>query len=147
MADAMNQVGVRRLVAALVAVGCAAVLGLAAWLDPSPAGLGTHARLGLPPCGWIALIDVPCPTCGMTTAFSHAAHGDLPAAFAAQPLGGLLAVLTAAVFAGAVWAAATGARLEVIAARLWGRRAAWLVGFAVVGAWAYKIVAYRELLG
>src|SRR6185503_8103051 len=68
---------VRRLIAAVVMLGCGTVLGVAAWLTPSPTGIGTHQQLHMPQCGWIAIADLPCPTCGMTTAFAHAAHGHL----------------------------------------------------------------------
>src|SRR3954465_7753926 len=97
-----------RFVAAVVMLGCAAILGLAAWLTPSPNGLGTHSQLNLPPCGWIVMMDMPCPTCGMTTAFAHAAHGDLWASFLAQPMGCVLAIVTAMMFWVSLYITATG---------------------------------------
>lgn len=75
------------LVAALVAVWL-----LAIWLEPAPAGVGTHLRLGLPPCGFHALTGVPCPACGLTTSFAHLARWQLGGAWQAQPLGVLLGV-------------------------------------------------------
>jgi hypothetical protein len=56
-------------------------------VHPSPAGWGTHALLGLPPCMFHALIGLPCPFCGMTTAFAHMAHGQVAQAFACHVLG------------------------------------------------------------
>lgn len=48
--------------------------------------------LGLPYlCPLKGLAGIPCATCGMTHAFVHLAHGDVALAFAASPLGALLA--------------------------------------------------------
>jgi hypothetical protein len=137
----------RRLIGAAVAVCAAGLLGVAAWLEPSPTGLGTHSQLAMPPCGWILMADVPCPTCGMTTAFAHAANGDLLLALQAQPIGGLLAVGVAMALLAGAYTAATGSRVAVLFARLWGRRAAWVLGLGLGGAWIYKILVYKGVLG
>ncbi len=42
-------------------------------------------------CPVKAFTGLPCATCGMTHAFAALARGDVPAAFAASPLGALLA--------------------------------------------------------
>lgn len=42
-------------------------------------------------CPLRGLAGIPCATCGMTHAFVHLAHGEVGAAFAASPLGALLA--------------------------------------------------------
>ena len=48
--------------------------------------------LGIPyTCPLKGLAGIPCATCGMTHAFVHLAHGDVALAFAASPLGALLA--------------------------------------------------------
>jgi hypothetical protein len=67
-----------------------AVTVVGAALHPDPSGHGTHTQLGLPPCPSAFLFDRPCPGCGMTTSWSATIHGDLPAAFAAHPLGPIL---------------------------------------------------------
>ncbi len=139
--------GVRRLVGGVVAVCAAGILGLAAYLEPSPTGLGTHAQLALPSCGWIALADIPCPTCGMTTAFAHAADGNLVAAAVAQPMGAVLAVAVAAALFIASYVAATGSRIAAMLPRLWGRVAAWALGAGFAGAWIYKVLSYKGWLG
>lgn len=64
-----------------------AVLALSRYLSPSPTGVGTHEQLGLPPCGLLALTGLPCPACGMTTAFAHLAHFDVLASLRANPMG------------------------------------------------------------
>ena len=62
-----------RLRAGLVALGSLAVLGIAAGLEASDEGIGTHTQLGMPPCMFREATGYPCMTCGMTTSFSHAA--------------------------------------------------------------------------
>ena len=134
------------MVAGIVGACSTALLGLSAWLEPSPTGLGTHEQLHLPPCGWIATIDMPCPTCGMTTAFAYAAHGDLLHSFLAQPLGCVLVVSVAMTLLVCVHVIVTGSRLARVFARLWGVRTAWALGFAVLSAWGYKIASYKGWL-
>ena len=135
-----------RTVCALLAFGAFAVLGVALWLRPSPTGLGTHVALGLPPCGWVAGYDLPCPTCGMTTAFSHAAHGSLLASARVQPMGFVLAIGTAATALVCTHVSLTGSRLaHVLGARLTPRVLLALGVFAVL-AWAWKIAIVRGYL-
>ena len=73
-----------------------AAFAVGATLTPAPSGLGTHVALGLPPCLFLAVTGLPCPACGMTTAFVHVAHGRLLDAFVAQPFGALLALASLA---------------------------------------------------
>jgi hypothetical protein len=78
----------------------------------------------------------------MTTAFSHAADGDLRASFLAQPLGCILALGAAAGFWGAVHVAATGSQLGTVCARLLQPRALWGLAGAAAAAWAYKYATW-----
>ncbi len=138
----------RRLIGAVVAVFAVGVLGVAAWLEPSPDGLGTHSQvLNMPPCGWIAMIDLPCPTCGMTTSFAHAAEGNLLQAFIVQPMGAFLSVVVAMALVVGLYVALTGSRVASLFTRLWGPRAAWALGLGVGGAWVYKVLVYKGVLG
>lgn len=133
----------RRLSALGIAAASSAPLAVGAILTPDPSGVGTHEQLGLPACGWIAGLGIPCPSCGMTTSFAFAARGDLADAFAAQPAGALLALLAAMVTVVALWTALTGSRSWEV---LWsgvGRRAFWAAVAVAVLAWVYKIAVLR----
>ncbi|MEE9404888.1 MAG: DUF2752 domain-containing protein [Algisphaera sp.] len=79
---------------ALLAITLTPLL-MAAGLQANPAGHGTHTQLGLTPCGFLAATGSPCATCGMTTAFTHVAHGQWISAAAVQPAGTLLALICA----------------------------------------------------
>ncbi len=136
----------RRIAAIAVAIGAAGVLGLAARLDPSPTGVGTHEQLNLPTCGWIMAGDLPCPTCGMTTAFAHAADGHLLTSFLTQPLGFLIALGTAMALLIGAYVAVTGSAVASVLPRLWGRWAPWTIGVVLLGSWVYKVVQYKGLL-
>ncbi len=128
-----------RLIAGVIAAGLLSVLIIAAMLRASPSGHGTHTQLGLPPCGWVLALGKPCPTCGMTTAFTHMAQGRPMASLAANPAGALLSVSFAMGFWIALHAALTGARTgewlnRLLSARvLWGAAAIWACS------WGYMI--------
>lgn len=132
-----------RLLGLVLALGCAAVLWTASDLSADEAGHGTHEQLGLPPCMWAQSFDAPCMTCGMTTAFTHAAEGDLWTSFVTQPMGMLLAVATAAVFWVGLFVAVTGSRLGEHAARLLSTRVLLLTAALGGAAWVYKIVVWN----
>ncbi len=74
--------------------GCTVLLGLAAWLRPDESGIGTHQQLGLPPCSLVLYGGIPCPTCGMTTAFANTVRGHWLAAVMAQPFGFAVALVS-----------------------------------------------------
>jgi hypothetical protein len=66
---------------------CAIALTAARLLEPSPRGVGTHEQLGLPPCLFLKLTGLPCPSCGLTTSFAHAARLHFYEALVTQPFG------------------------------------------------------------
>lgn len=127
-----------RVLAFVIALLSATPLVIAAFLRPSAAGHGTHLQLGLPPCGWVAFFHHPCPTCGMTTAFTHAVHGDPLSAFRAQPFGLLLCVLAGVTFWVALYACLTGAAVHRALAPLFGARTLWTLLALALLAWGYK---------
>ncbi|WP_428389839.1 DUF2752 domain-containing protein [Mucisphaera sp.] len=67
-------------------------------MEPDARGIGTHEQLGVEACGWASRLDFPCPTCGVTTAASLAANGQLFSSLMTQPFGFLLALALAVVF-------------------------------------------------
>jgi len=127
-----------RVAAALVCLACAGIIGLAAWLHPAGTGHGTHTQLGLPACPWPASVGGPCPTCGMTTSFAFAAHGQFGRSFTTQPFGFVLALLTAAAFWAGLHIAATGSPAGRMYARLMRPRALWVLTGLALAAWGYK---------
>ena len=82
-----------RMVAMVILMVCLGILILAALAVPRSQGLGSHTSLGLPACGFLQRTGLPCPTCGMTTAFAYVVRGRLDKAFMAQPAGMLAALL------------------------------------------------------
>ncbi len=136
----------RRRAALVILAASSALLGVAAYLEPNPAGLATHRQLNLPPCGWVVGFGIPCPTCGMTTAFAAAAEGRLIMSFLAQPLGFVLAVLTASTAVVSAFVAVTGSAVGGLFLRLVTPRVGWFAVGALALAWVYKVIAYRMTL-
>ena len=84
-------------------VSACTVLAVARWLTPSASGYGTHTQLGLPPCTFLRLTHLPCPSCGLTTCFAWAVRLHFWKAFLANPFGilaflGTVAVIPASIF-------------------------------------------------
>lgn len=130
-----------RVVAAGVAAACLAVLVTASTLSPAAEGHGTHTQLGLPACGFYLATGQPCATCGMTTAFAHAANGSLLQSFFTQPAGMLMALAAAATFWIALHTALTGSRAGLVASRLLSPR--WLIVAGIILAAAWAFTAWR----
>jgi hypothetical protein len=131
---------------AVLFAGSMGLVSVAALLDPSGAGTGTHLQLGMAPCATLAATGFPCPTCGMTTAFAHAADGNLVASFAAQPAGALLAVLTAMTALVSGYAMMVGLRPAPMMQRLWTPGTLLTLGAVVILGWIYKILSVHGVL-
>ncbi len=138
-----------RLVSLTLLLPSGTVLAIAAYLDPSSAGVGTHRQLGLGGCTLLQLTGWPCPMCGMTTTFSLAAHGRIIDALLCQPYGLVLFLLTLAT--------AVVSLVELIKPRgrwrsFWdwlglkeGWIAAGLLGGLLAG-WVYKLLIMQPFL-
>jgi hypothetical protein len=128
-----------RIAALLIALGCLTPLLIAAALRPSPDGYGSHTAMGLPPCRFMQLYGLPCPSCGMTTSWTWFARGNLEASFYVQPMGTVLAILAACVFWAGLYIAITGRPvyrlLRVLSSRYYFVP---LLSFAIL-AWGWKI--------
>ncbi|MEK7467351.1 MAG: DUF2752 domain-containing protein [Planctomycetota bacterium] len=128
-----------RLVNSVLVAIAAGLVIVSALVTPSPTGMGTHERLGLPPCMFLKWTHIPCFSCGMTTSWAHMAHGHPWQAVKAQPMG--VALFTATVAAGlaSLVFLFTGGTVERRFNR-YGKHAT--IGFwaGLFGAWVYKIV-------
>jgi hypothetical protein len=96
-----------RAVLALAGSLLLAMLVTAAWLTPSPRGIGTHQQLGLPPCTVVQWFGFRCPSCGMTTSWAYLLRGHVVPALRANAGGALLALSAAAC---APWLLVSGLR-------------------------------------
>ena len=98
-----------RLLLAAVGLTMLTLLTMASQLTPDPSGRGTHQQLGLPPCTFVYLYGLPCPSCGMTTSWSAVMHGQLPTALEANLAGTLLALCALVGGPWTLWSALRGA--------------------------------------
>jgi hypothetical protein len=108
-------------------------------LAPDPRGWGTHEQLGWQPCRIRQWFDRPCPTCGMTTAWSLSVRGDIAAALAVS-VGGV--ALLAGTIAGAAWLSASAIAGRWLGGTPRPRTAWWLavVWLAVtIGDWLRRL--------
>jgi hypothetical protein len=71
----------------IILMVCVAAILVGRSLRPSPSGIGTHTELGFPPCGFYTITGIPCPTCGVTTAFVLATHLRFKDSLLTQPVG------------------------------------------------------------
>lgn len=74
----------------------------------------------------------------MTTAVTHAAHGNLWEAFVTQPFGLLVALGFAAAFWVGLFVAATGSQVGRIYGSVFRPRVLWGLAALAGAAWAYK---------
>ncbi len=96
-----------RLVSLAIGSVCLVILAVAVYVKPDAKGYGSHTQLHLPACGFRERTGYPCPTCGMTTAFSLVVRGRILRAFEVQPAGTLLAIacvlIAGVAFYGGIW--------------------------------------------
>ncbi len=114
---------------------------VAARLTPDERGYGTHRQLAwLAPCGFLQWSGLPCPSCGMTTAWAHMVRGQWGAAWRANPFGCELAVAVALI---APWCLISGIRGRwIFAAPSTGMGLRILVGLGSLGVlhWIVRII-------
>ena len=67
--------------------------GVAIQTNPDPRGFGTHQRFGFAPCVIRNQLSIPCPSCGMTTSFSHFVRGQIRQSAKANTAGLVLALV------------------------------------------------------
>lgn len=114
-----------RLVLMTLASVLAAMLATAWRLSPDPRGMGTHQQLGLAPCTVVQWFGIRCPSCGMTTSWTHAMHGELIQAARVNAGGTLLALVS---MVSVPWLLAAGVAGRWLVTR---PRETWLFGTAL----------------
>jgi hypothetical protein len=136
-----------RLFAIGLALGCLAVLVVAALTPPSGEGVGTHETLGLNPCQFLARTGLPCPSCGMTTSFSWFARGHLLASLWVQPMGMLMAGVAAAVVWIGLYVGLTGRPVYRLLRFVPAKYYLFPLFLTAILAWAWKIYAHLRGFG
>jgi hypothetical protein len=129
-----------RMIALAALVPAVTVLFAAARLLPDPSGTGTHRQLELPPCGFEVSTGLPCPTCGMTTAFCYMVRGRPIRALRVQPMGALLSVATILTIPVSLVVLITGRGWRVDWYRLRPDRLLWLLLALFLGTWGFKLL-------
>jgi hypothetical protein len=136
-ADRVDVLG--RCVAAIIGTACLGVLLVAAWLPPSPSGVGTHTALRLQSCPFLVTTGLPCPGCGMTTSFAWFARANVLASLYVQPMGFVLATLCAVGFWGSLYVCCSGKPIYRLAQRIPTRYYLYYLPGLAIAAWAWKI--------
>lgn len=126
---------------------CGGMLAIGLYMRPSPKGYGTHSEnLFLPPCGFLQVTRIPCPTCGCTTAVTHIAHGNLWMGIKTQPFGAAVGILAATLLVLSLFGLVTGRWIGPQPFTLgwyWRPIAFGSIGFLLFG-WVYKIIAMKN---
>jgi hypothetical protein len=124
-----------------ILIGAATMLlAVARSLRPSESGFGTHQQLGLPPCIFLQLTGIPCPSCGLTTSFAHAAHLNWLASFTTQPFGFVAFCLTALSIPGACYLIYRRIAWEQVLYAPASNRVMYLLLALYLLSWVYKII-------
>jgi len=129
-----------KLIQFIILAGCISAILIGAWLKPDPSGLGTHTALGFPPCGFYTITGIPCPTCGVTTSFAHAAHLQLKESFLVQPVGFLAFISVCLGGLAVTGALVTGKSLFKLKLKVNGYKIALLIVAVALLSWCYKII-------
>jgi len=130
---------------AVVSSMASLLLLVARLLQPAPERVGTHLQIGLPPCAFLHLTGIPCPSCGLTTSVAHAARLHFYEAVITQPFG-LVVFLIAAL---AVPLSIYFIYRRIPWSRLAGLRGWKLASYLMIAlfllSWLYKIAAMKGL--
>ena len=128
-----------RLIGAATVIPCWAVLAVGMSLTARAKGDGTHTQLGLSPCRTMVVNGTPCPSCGLTTSITAAAHGNFADAARANVFGVVLFFALAIAGAFGALQAVTG---RDVLGRIFRRRWWLFCGILIAGlltGWAIKL--------
>lgn len=131
--------GPTRFWQAIWALAFAALVVVAALLRPDPNGHGTHTQLGLPSCPSVLIFQRPCPGCGMTTSFSHMAHGQVSQAFEAHMFGPLTFIAWGLSALAAGYAAIRGMRFNTDS-----RGFQWTLAMFAIAFFGYGAIRFQQ---
>jgi hypothetical protein len=95
-------------------------------------------------CEFLYRTGLPCPSCGMTTSFSHMAHGQPLASVYVQPMGAVLCVLTAAAFWVSSYMVFTGRPVLRLLRLVPARYYLLPLMFFAIAAWGWKIYIHTH---
>ncbi len=138
----------KRAICGIVAFFLCIILTLAYYVKPEAQGFGSHKQLSLPECGWITQKNMPCPTCGMTTAYSLTVRGRLIRALITQPAGCLLALTHLALTFLLSIVAIYGKYPQsfVIWANYHALRLLFVAVIIVVAGWGWTILRFKDII-
>jgi hypothetical protein len=126
----------------LLAFACT-VLAIAAWLKPAAIGYGTHMQLGLPPCNFLRLTHLPCPTCGMTTCFAWAIRLQFRKAFFANPFGILVFLGTVSLIPMAIVLLWRRISFRRITEHAWFNKTIYASTVLLFVSWVFKLAEFQ----
>lgn len=104
------------------------LLLLPALVEPKPRGWGSHLGLGLPPCPMREVLGLPCPTCGVTTAWALLLRGRLSEGLRVHPVALALHLALTALAASLLWEGS--GRPNPLLRAFWRRQGAFVITFA-----------------
>ena len=131
-----------RVVSVVIVLGAAAFVWILSTVQPDAKGRGTHVQLGLPPCGWVVEHQMPCPTCGVTTAAAHLVRLQPWRAVKTQPFGAALAGFGLWLAFVAAWCLAKKRSFVDYLLRMQPKRiVVWGLGL-LLASWAYTIATF-----
>lgn len=123
-----------------------ALLLIARLLRPSAEGVGTHQQLGLPPCAFLHFTGLPCPSCGLTTSVSHAAHFHFYESLFTQPFGFVIFILVSLSVPLSIYAIYRRIPWSKLASFRGRKAALYLMIVVFLLSWLYKIAAMKSLI-
>ncbi len=83
-----------RLIALVLVLAAVFFIWILSAIPADARGHGTHEALGMGACSWPLEYQLPCPTCGVTTAATHLVQFSPWRAFVTQPFGAILTLFS-----------------------------------------------------